>query len=288
MVFKGELVAIILGLHLSHYAIGTCDHINLNIDNQVTIKMMDNNHPQSAQYLIDTIKHDINRIHDKEKAKRIRQNMANWLEMEITLTWITGHMDSKGNKVVDKQAKIAAEFRLSSNDLLPPFLHRNLLESLLAIKQQIDNEMKKETMAWWKRSKWYKRIKAIDSLLPSSKYAQATVGLNHRQTSALTQLCTGHIPLNSHLFQINKVESPHCNHCPGAIENVTHFLFNCNKYTLQRHRLIMAVKQKAFNVKHILSNPSTMCHTLNFINNTSRLRHIYGDISTELMDVNTH
>jgi len=56
MVFKGELVAIILGLHLSCNVIGIREHINLNIDNQVTIKTMSNNCLQSAQYLIDEIK----------------------------------------------------------------------------------------------------------------------------------------------------------------------------------------------------------------------------------------
>jgi len=38
-VFEGELVAIILGLHLSHNIIGIREHINLNIDNQATIKL---------------------------------------------------------------------------------------------------------------------------------------------------------------------------------------------------------------------------------------------------------
>ena len=74
MVFKGELVAIILGLHLSRYILGTWERINLSIDNQVTIKTMDNNCPQLAQYLIDKIKDDIDRLHREEKAKRIRQN----------------------------------------------------------------------------------------------------------------------------------------------------------------------------------------------------------------------
>ena len=49
--------------------------INLSIDNQATIKTMDNNCPQLAQYLIDKIKNDINRLHEEEKAKLIRQNM---------------------------------------------------------------------------------------------------------------------------------------------------------------------------------------------------------------------
>jgi len=48
----------------------------------------------------------------------------------------------------------------------------------------------------------------------------------------------------------------------------------------------MAVKRKTFNIKHILSDPAAIRHTLNFVNDTRRLSHIYGDISAELMDVN--
>ena len=71
------------------------------------------------------------------------------------------------------------------------------------------------------------------------------------------------------------------------MEDVAHFVFNCNRYVLQRHRLVITVKQKAFNIKHILTNLAAIHHTLKFINNTRRLRHIYGDISVELMDENT-
>jgi|SRR5258706_10290215 len=141
---------------------------------------MSNNHPQSAQYLIDEIKQDIGKIHNKEKAKRIRQNAANQPEMEVTLTWITGHMGLTGNEVADKRAKLAAESGLSSNDLLPSFLCRKLPDSLSAIKQQIDNDMKHETKTWWKKSKCYKWIEFIDSSFPSLKYIQATSGLNRR------------------------------------------------------------------------------------------------------------
>ena len=285
-VFEGELVAIILGLHLSRYVIGIRDRINLNIDNQVTIKTMGNNRPQPAQYLIDKIKRDISKIHEEEKAKRIRQNTVNQPEMEVKFTWIAGHRGSIGNKAADEVAKQAAEFGSSSNDLLPSFLRRKLPDSLSAIKQQIDSDTKQETKNWWKGSKRYKRIKFIDSSFPSMKYIQATSGLNRRQTSVLTQLRTGHIPLNGHLHCIGKTESSHCNHCLNMVEDVPHLLFHCNKYAIQRHGLVMAVKRKSFNSNHILTDPAAIQHTLNFVNGTGRLRRIYGDISAKLMDVN--
>lgn len=109
-------MAIILGLHLTHNALGICDHIKLSIVNQATIKILNNNHPQSAQYLIDKIKRDINKIHAKGRKKIIRQNAINQPEMEITLTWVSGHMGSTGNKAADDLAKEAAEFGSSNND----------------------------------------------------------------------------------------------------------------------------------------------------------------------------
>jgi len=285
-VFEGELVAIILGLHLSRNVLGIRDRINLSIDNQATIKTMANNRPQSAQYLIDKIKQGISRLHEAEKAKRIRQNAANRPDMEVKLTWVAGHMDSTGNEAADELAKQAAEYGSSDRDLLPPSLRRNLPVSLSAVKQQTKDATKKETKSWWKRSARYRRIKAIDPSLPSMNYTKATNGLHRRQTSVLTQLRIGHIPLNRHLSRINKADTPFCQHCPNVAEDVPHLLFHCNKYAMQRHRLVMAVKRKTFNIKHILSDPAAIRHTLNFVNDTRRLSHIYGDISAELMDVN--
>ena len=199
---------------------------------------------------------------------------------------IAGHMGSKGNEAADELAKKAAEFGSSSNDLLPKFLCRTLPTSLLAVKQQIDNTTKEETKTWWKRSKRYKRIKSIDPSLPSSKFISATKELNRNQISVLTQLRTGHIPLNGHLYRINRAETPSCAHCPNQTEDVNHLLFHCNKYATQRHRFTLAVECKAFHTQHILSNPAAIRHTLNFINSTGRLKHIFGDITAEIMALN--
>lgn len=104
--------------------------------------------------------------------------------------------------------------------------------------------------------------------------------------SILTQLRTDHIPLNGYLCRINKTASPNCPNCPGVTENTNHYLFFCRKYNLQRHKLILTLKRKAFIKKYILTNKSAIQHTLNYINETGRFRHIYGDINVELIEDN--
>ena len=160
--------------------------------------------------------------------------------------WVASHMGSKGNEAADELAKEAAEYSPSSNDLLLQFLHRKLPASLAAVKQQIGCYTKKETIEWWRGSKHYKRIKTIDPSFPSSRFINATKELNCRQISVLTQIHTGHIPLNTHLHQINKADTPYCVHCLNLIEDVLHILFHCNKYTMHQQRLILAVECKAF------------------------------------------
>jgi len=285
-VFEGELVGIILGLHLARSVNGTRTRINFSIDNQATIRTLANNDPQPAQYLIDKIKRNVNVLHAEEMARREQSNDDNPWKMEISFTWVAGHMESVGNEAADELAKHAAEHGSSNRQRLPKFLHNQLPISLSAIKQQITSKTKTETKAWWKMSKRYKRIKCIDLSLPSRKFIKATSGLNRKQTSILTQLRTDHVPLNGHLFRIKRSATPHCPHCPNTTESTNHFLFFCRKYNMQRHKLVLVLKRKAFSKKFILTDEKAIRHTINYINDTGRFKHILGDIKAELIEDN--
>jgi len=283
MVFEGELTAIILGIHLARKFKGRRQKITLNIDNQATILTMKYSRPQAAQHLIEEIKRYIKLLRIEEAIRASNDNRTN---LEVEFKWVAGHMGSTGNDAVDKSAKTAATRGSSHPNYLPPTLRNELPISLSATKQLIDKLTKLNTKTWWRGSTRYKKMREIDPTLPSANFIKATNGLNHSQISVLTQLRTGHAPLNKHLHRINRSDNPNCSQCTNTPEDVEHFIFRCNKYTLQRHKLVTNIKRNAYSTRHLLSDPVTIRHTLNFVNATRRFTRIYGDISAELMDDN--
>jgi len=113
-------------------------------------------------------------------------------------------MGSIGNDAVDKLAKTSATRGSSHPNSLPPIFRNELPISLSATKQLIDKLTKMNIKTWWRGSTRYKRMREIDPTLPSANFIKATSGLNRRQISVLTQLRTGHAPLNKHLHRSHK------------------------------------------------------------------------------------
>jgi len=199
----------------------------------------------------------------------------------ISFTWIAGHMDLIGNKRADTLAKDASENGSSLKTKLPPFLQKRLPISISAIKQMIQEEIKINCKWWWIESPRYRQMKQIDPLLPSNKYLKITSSLNRRQTSILTQLCTGHTPLNQHLNRIGKNLMPYCpqSTCRNKTEDIHHLIFTCLKYAHARHQLIRSIGGKSFTLTKLFADEKSIPHTLTYLNKTGRFKNIYGDIA---------
>lgn len=108
-------------------------NFNTSIDNQATIKFLQNNRPQPAQYLINEIKRNIIRLNKEHERLQKRARRAN-PNLTITFTWVAGHMDSEGNESADGLAKGAAEFSSSDQRLPNSFAETSLSASV----QQLD------------------------------------------------------------------------------------------------------------------------------------------------------
>jgi len=176
MVFKGELVGILLGIHLASKHQGTQASVNFSINNQATIKAMQNNARQPAQYLIDEIHQttSILRSHlgdeqRQDQPYRPRNDTETEPHIPMLFTWVSGHMDSVGNERADVLAKEAAEFGSSDQNILPIFLHRQLPISISATKQAINARIKKSMKEWWAEIAEIQENKAHRSVISLSQ-----------------------------------------------------------------------------------------------------------------------
>ena len=74
--------------------------------------------------------------------------------------------------------------------------------------------------------------------------------------SKITQLRLTHIPLNSYLKRIQKVDTARCPACGEDEENIVHFLLRCPGYTHERWPLTQLARKrrKALTLKSLLGD----------------------------------
>lgn len=204
--------------------------------------------------------------------------LKQWCRVEFT--WTPGHEDIEGNERADEEAKLAAQGDSSKAEDLPTFLRRKPLPtSISATRQLLKTEMKARWITEWAASPRFAKLNSIDKTLPSNDFLHIIDQLQRNQASLLTQLRTGHIPLNQILFRIKRAENPFCPHCePGTIESLTHYIFFCPHYARARGLLQARVGRNEFTSQHLLSNRKGIPHLLRFISDTARLRATFGEV----------
>ncbi|EIW53558.1 uncharacterized protein TRAVEDRAFT_84152, partial [Trametes versicolor FP-101664 SS1] len=74
----------------------------------------------------------------------------------------------------------------------------------------------------------------------------------------ITQLRTGHAPLNRHLHNIGKSDTALCPACHAAPETVLHFLIQCPALRRQRAPLARSLPPASLTLKNVLG--TTRCH----------------------------
>ncbi len=92
----------------------------------------------------------------------------------------------------------------------------------------------------WSTSTRFRRTCRIDRQMSSigRQYLRLVGTRPKSQASIITQLRTGHVPLNAFLARIKKVDSPLCPSCHRTNESVLHYLVECptHQRIQRRHR----------------------------------------------------
>jgi ribonuclease HI len=278
-VFEGELVGVLLGMHLASKIRGRRKTVNISLDNQAAIQALTDQRPQPAHKIMDEIhssferfmKEEESRREDKEPNIRRGNQLRSEFPTDLTLTWVPGHEGRPGNERADHEAKLGVKGRSSDKKTLPTFLHTELPHSASATNQRLRGDIKKAWNDEWKSSSRYRRFKHINAGLPAKRFTKVTHGLRRREISTMIQLRTSHIPLNAHLHQINQINHPSCSQCEtDDIEDIQHYLFICPRYQAERHTLERELKRDAQNLSFLLGDPTGVKELLKYIKATGR------------------
>ncbi|KAJ3473536.1 hypothetical protein NLI96_g12952 [Meripilus lineatus] len=289
-VYEAELVGVLLAQHLLRSINQPFYRATIGLDNQAVILATQNQQPKPAHYLLDAIHSESMELMKKQSRMHtptaLRQ--PDWQPddrgvFDLSIHWTPGHMDFTENEDIDGDAKTAAQGFTSPANKLPALLRKHPLpRSLSAARQANLADLKKRHTEQWKKSKRYThRMKFIDPTMPSPKFLKSISNLTRPQAAIITQLRTGHAPLNEHLHRIKRSATPNCPHCgPGFTESVRHFLIQCRHHSRARYQMYRKLKRNAYNIEYLLQAPKAFPHVIKFIRDSNRLSNIFGDLET--------
>jgi len=174
----------------------------------------------------------------------------------VQIHWCPGHKNIKGNETADYYAKLAAK---SSTKVLQIPLPINNLS--LKLQKHHQETFQRRWNDGTKGSNVKEFIKDINNF---------NIIYDHR----LIQIVTGHNRLNYYLQTIGVVNSSICK-CRKEIEDVKHFMFECEIYEAEREQLIDVCK--LLNITwpptchELMENPLLQYRTVNYLIETKRL-----------------
>lgn len=265
-VYEGELIGICLALHiLLSLPFNIYSRIVIGSDSQAAIKALTNQSTHPAQYLLDYIHDSAEKLHSKYKGN-----------IDLQIHWTPAHRNFAPNERADELAKRAAKGSSSAASRLPSLIRNAALPSSIpATRHKHLTALRENWKTRWKKSPRYPLSHSIDKSLPSNKFLYLVDKMSRSQSAILTQLRTGHSPLNNHLFRIRCSETPVCPHCGNlTVETVCHFLLQCPQYQQERHSLRRKLKRAANSLSYLLSKPPAIKPLLKFITATKRFQNL--------------
>ena len=259
--FEAEVMGAILAIWILHNTPATIGKVvSLYTDNQSLVSTLPHPKATSGQYLLSSLR------------TAIEGNGS-----RLTIKWISGHSKVKGNEKADELAKDASAGRSNARIDLPHILRRPLPMSASALKQRYMKVLKAKWAQDWELSPRKPRVSQFGDAFPFTSFRNKLNSLSRQQASLLLQLRCGHLPLNSYLYRIKKVESDRCQECRGgregpSTETVNHFIFDCPAHDVARRELINKIGRAHLQLQDIMSEVNRMKALTTFINRTGRFR----------------
>ncbi|KNZ77457.1 Putative 115 kDa protein in type-1 retrotransposable element R1DM [Termitomyces sp. J132] len=273
-VFKGECVGQAMGFELLRREVRGRNRgrrrirtVTVGTDNQAGMKALEVPGRGTARYIVDEILKGIQKVREIDPSMRIR------------VYWTPGHAGIPGNERADREAKKAAEGKDTETKGLA-LLRKPLKASRAAVLATHKKRWREAAREHIRKAPRFDRLRAVDPNAPDMRNILQTLASVPRwHASILTQLRTGHCPLNQYLHRFKKADSPICGACNQAEETVEHFLVHCKAYRTQRNTLFREVDLRTAPMSRLLSDASVVKALFQFINSTGRFRRTYGDLA---------
>jgi len=211
-------------------------------------------------------------IHDEhQKATKQHSKLA------LEVRWVPAHVGIVGNERVDGEAKSAAKGESSRPKQYLPGKLKSLPRRVTAAKECFRKLLHKEASEMFAKSPRYQRMHSIDPSMPSNQYCRLTAELSRSKLALLTQLRTGHAPLNKHLNCISRSESALCPKCHQEDETVKYFLLTCPRYNRLRSTHLHTLGRGARSLKYLLTSSKALKPLFAYIAATERLAAVFGN-----------
>jgi ribonuclease HI len=204
--YEAETIGIYLATHMLHTSckndIGR-ESITIYTDNQSAVKMAKSDGPGPAQH----IRKKFLMLTDTLERRGERRGHL------FTIRWISAHSDVHRNEAMDAEAKRAARGESSNPLTLPRPLRRSLPRSKSAIQQQRKIFTKAQWLEDWLQSPRCEKFRALEDEFPFKTFYKIVADKRRAHSSLLTQIRTGHIPLNAWLHRRKLAPTDKCRKC---------------------------------------------------------------------------
>ena len=131
-------------------------------------------------------------------------------ENRVTLLWIPGHSDIKGNEISDRLAKLAVRENFTGTEQVVGVSSRFITE-------EINSWLREEHQKEWNRAAGCKQVKALMGTTLNFKRAAELRKLGRNEVKVLAEILIGHGNLGYHRHKIGLADSPLCCLCESDI-----------------------------------------------------------------------
>ncbi|KAJ5085332.1 hypothetical protein N7532_010103 [Penicillium argentinense] len=226
--FSAELAAM---AHALNMVVGLKDYrITLLTSNKAAALTLRNPRQQSGQEFVCQL---------YKLMRKLRRNGN-----QINIRWISTSEDNKLRGLAKEQARAATQEDALPQERVPRMKSTTLN---IARSQAVPSNDLPVDIG--------RHAKRVDAALPGKHTRQLYDRLSWKEASVLAQLRTGMARLNGYLYRIKVADTDQCA-CGQARENVEHFLFRCQKWTVHRTELLQCTNTHRGNISFFLGGKS--------------------------------